>query len=784
MMASNLLSPSPPTGRYDFEIAIFCALPLEAEAVIALFDKHWDDRAYGKAAGDSNTYSLGTIGDHNVVLAHLPNMGKIAAATTAVFLYTSYENIKLAMVVGICGGVPSGEPPNGEILLGDVVISDGIIQYDFGKKSILDDLPRPSVAIRTFLAKLQMSRSRNQLREKALEHLSILQRELGNRTTYPGASEDRLFKPEYQHKHHNPSKCLTCNSKTADVCNAALKLSCDQLGCDKQEVITRARLTSPSDTPMIHFGLIASGDLVMKSGEDRDRLASKNGLIAFEMEGAGLWEIFPNCLIIKSVCDYADSHKSKKWQDYAAAVAASATKAVLENWYTEHTSRLLPPSLPVPIATDTMPLDPVRRGAILKMLHTSPYRDRKERNPDRYPGTCEWFVTHESFRRWRDSISSSMLWVSAYPGCGKSVLAKHLVDSELPTTKLRTTCYFFFNNDFPDQMSARSAICCILHQLFKQRGALLSDDIVERFETDGDHLTESFNELWDVLVTASQNENAGEIVCILDAFDECEDQERTEFARYLSKFYGTKNSLNLKFLLTSRPYVDIRQGFQPLQIPRLPIIRLSGESNTEVEQISKEIDIYIESRVRYIGEISRLDPAEEQQLLQGLLGVHNRTYLWARLTLDIIQNNIGVDKISTQDAMSQLPQTVDHAYESILARSSDPEKAKKLLHIIIAAVRPLTLAEMQFALSLRESDLSYQLPDLKLEEHFLKYVKELCGLFITIIDSKIYLLHQTAKEFLTQSGTEGKQNSPNNHLKGRSSTETRKSHRILSRIRI
>jgi hypothetical protein len=69
----------------------------------------------------------------------------------------------------------------------------------------------------------------------------------------------------------------------------------------------------------------------MKSGEDRDRIAKTKGVIAFEMEGAGIWEEVP-CLIIKGVCDYADCHKNKKWQNFAAATAASAAKAILERY--------------------------------------------------------------------------------------------------------------------------------------------------------------------------------------------------------------------------------------------------------------------------------------------------------------------------------------------------------------------------------------------------------------------------------------------------------------------
>lgn len=82
-------------------------------------------------------------------------------------------------------------------------------------------------------------------------------------------------------------------------------------------------------------------------------------------------------------------------------------------------------------AIDRLSLEAHREDArtvILKTLHTSPYLDRKNRNPDRVPWTCQWFVDQQLFQQWRESTSSSMLWVSADPGCGKSVLAKHLVD--------------------------------------------------------------------------------------------------------------------------------------------------------------------------------------------------------------------------------------------------------------------------------------------------------------------------------------------------------------------
>lgn len=207
-------------------------------------------------------------------------------------------------------------------------------------------------------------------------------------------------------------------------------------------------------------------------------------------------------------------------------------------------------------------------------------------NPDRVPGECDWFIDHNFFKRWQESQSSSLLWVSAYPGRGKSALAKHLVEYTLPTTDYRTTCYFFFKNDAEDQRTAASALCCILHQLFTRRRDLFSEELVSKLESHLPHLTSSFTELWEALVMVSQDQRANEIVCIIDAFDECADAERKTLSRALCRFYdpenNTKDHANLKFLVTSRPYDNMLQGCQPHSIPGLPVIRLEAKGDTEL----------------------------------------------------------------------------------------------------------------------------------------------------------------------------------------------------------
>ncbi|KAF3025851.1 hypothetical protein E8E14_014770 [Neopestalotiopsis sp. 37M] len=313
--------PQRPTPR-EFHVALFCALPLEADATDAVFDEHWDDYQdllTSKAAGDVNAYTFGRIGKHNVVLVHLAAMGKVHSAAAAAQCRTSFPNIELALIVGICGVAPY-TPDKEEIVLGDVIISDGVVQYDLGrqfptrfirKDTIHDVLGRPNVQIRSLLAKLRVLRVREELDSKAVHYLERLQKRPKLYAQYPGVEHDRLFESAYRH-----------------IGDAG---SCDDVEC-AGTLLTRYRLQPALDhLPVAHLGLIASGDTVMKSGEMRDNITKQEGVIAFEMESAGVWDNFP-CIVVKGACDYADSHKSKRWQRYAAATAASYARAFLDYW--------------------------------------------------------------------------------------------------------------------------------------------------------------------------------------------------------------------------------------------------------------------------------------------------------------------------------------------------------------------------------------------------------------------------------------------------------------------
>ncbi|PTB80571.1 purine and uridine phosphorylase [Trichoderma longibrachiatum ATCC 18648] len=355
---------SQPKSRKDFEIALICALRVEFDAVEALFDKYYEpepDFSYGKAPGDPNAYTTGRMCGNDVVLAFMPGMGKVNSASVAAGFRVSFPGITLGIVVGICGGVPLGRDDEKEVLLGDVVISTALVQIDLGrqhtdkfvrKDTLQDNLGRPNPEIRAFLAKLSGSRGRTVLRAKTSLYLEELCEKDGfQKSSYPGAENDKLYRATYRHKHQDsdaPCICANCRGPGDDVCAVALEAPCEELGCHESELVHRARvekarLFAPTrysfyesgrcdaQKPVIHFGVVVSGDSVMKSGHHRDEIASREKAIAFEMEGAGVWDSFPT-VVIKSVCDYADSHKNKNWQRYAAATAAACMKAFLGEW--------------------------------------------------------------------------------------------------------------------------------------------------------------------------------------------------------------------------------------------------------------------------------------------------------------------------------------------------------------------------------------------------------------------------------------------------------------------
>jgi nucleoside phosphorylase len=210
----------------------------------------------------------------------------------------SFPNIQFGLMVGIAGGVPN--LPEFDIRLGDIVVSKpgirngGVVQYDFGK-AIDDDvfeptgwMDAPPSILRSAIGTLEAREAR--WGSEFVQHLSAFKNKGGLEFANPGPANDQLY-----------------------------------------DAIDTTKLVARPDrprSPVVHYGTIASGSSLIRNGKKRDKLREEHGILCFEMEAAGLMNNFP-CAVIRGICDYADSHKNKQWQPYAAATAAAYAKFLL-----------------------------------------------------------------------------------------------------------------------------------------------------------------------------------------------------------------------------------------------------------------------------------------------------------------------------------------------------------------------------------------------------------------------------------------------------------------------
>ncbi|TIA37278.1 hypothetical protein D6C79_08111 [Aureobasidium pullulans] len=283
----------------DYRVCWICPLDIERAAAEAMLDER--HMSLPNNPHDTNVYTLGRIGKHNVAIAGLP-IG---------------NTMSVLLLVGIGGGAPS---KSNDIRLGDIVVSypdgnyGGVVQVDSGKsvpRNVHEDgflikgtLNQPPDRLLNVVKAVQ-AKHRGLPGSEQPDFIQFLRKSIKDRPRLsaerPGIHEDKLFDSMYDHVVDE----LTCAK------------------CDDERVIRRqARL---NDEPLIHVGLIASANNVRKDGRTRERLSQQLGVLCFEMEAGGAMNNFP-CLTIRGISDYADSHKNDRWKPYAALAATAYAK--------------------------------------------------------------------------------------------------------------------------------------------------------------------------------------------------------------------------------------------------------------------------------------------------------------------------------------------------------------------------------------------------------------------------------------------------------------------------
>ncbi|QBZ58570.1 hypothetical protein PoMZ_03525 [Pyricularia oryzae] len=249
--------------------------------------------------------------------------GNVNAGRVTGSMFKTFSSIRMAVLVGIGGGVPRAQPsddPTENVHLGDVVVGwpgDGgpaCIYYDSGrwhtdgKFEVLGTINRPDQVLLNALGKLvsdhEMDRSTFDVHRKRL-----FQSKHNRKFTFPGLQRGQLFNASYQHAGIPKNKCANC---------------------DSSQLVQRPERTEEEATSFIfHRGRIATGNAVVKGGERRDQIRDQcNGALCIEMEAAGV-DAGRSCLVIRGISDYADSHKGDVWRSYAAGNAAVFARELL-----------------------------------------------------------------------------------------------------------------------------------------------------------------------------------------------------------------------------------------------------------------------------------------------------------------------------------------------------------------------------------------------------------------------------------------------------------------------
>jgi hypothetical protein len=420
-------------------------------------------------------------------------------------------------------------------------------------------------------------------------------------------------------------------------------------------------------------------------------------------------------------------------------------------------------------------IDDQKRVQFIESLQTSNPEAHKSRNEAPVQGTCTWLLSHPTYLSWFHDTGSTLLWLSADPGCGKSVLASFLVDRMMSDAKSLSAniCYFFFKADYKDQKTAVYALQALLHQLcLAQR--TLSDSAITALHG---RAADSVDALWDTFIACSESRDARNTICILDGLDECEAGSRKQLVKAISTYFSrtvtertrqiSESMPKLKMVVFSRPENSIKVAFDRPRGSnyRCSMIRLRGED--EPEAISRDVRLVVSAAISDL-EYQGVPREILEDIESELVSRADRTFLWVTLIIQLLKEKVeeGASEVQLQRILRS--RDIDSIYAELLAGRTDAISSRKMLRILLAATRALSVEELGIALAvvpehqtLENSDQPrrpgpYSFTDIEqnLVYPFENHIKSVCGHFIRIIRNRVYFVHETAREFLLEQVSE------------------------------
>ncbi|KAM3502736.1 hypothetical protein MY10362_004646 [Beauveria mimosiformis] len=735
----------------DYTVGWICALTTEYVAAQVFLDQEHMPPTF-TATHDNNDYTLGRIGQHNVVIAILPGgeYGIASAATVGRDMLHTFPNIRIGLMVGIGGGAPTSKH---DIRLGDVVVSEprdglaGVFQYDYGK-NIQDQPfhktgflapPPPILLTATSGLRAKYERYGHSIHQDIMTRL-VAEKRLKRKYSRPAADTDCLYRSHVIHS-QSESSCL------------------DNCGRDAQSVSIRTARDEDEDDPAIHYGLIASANQLMKDAKLRDQYANEKGVLCFEMEAAGLVNHFP-CLIIRGICDYADSHKNKEWQGYAAMTAAAYARDLLYKISpkkVEGEKKLveLVENISEAIRTTSEVVTRIESTVakdeddkILNWLTPTPI-DYGSQYSDllkvRQLGTGQWFLESTQYQTWL-ATQKQTLFCPGIPGAGKTILASIAISDlfhRFERVKDVGIAYIYCNFQSQEKQKIDHLLASLLRQL-AQRWPYLPQEVKFLYDNHKVKQTKpSVDEISNALQSVARLYSR--VFIVIDALDECETECRSTF---LSQMFSLQAGTTANILATSRPIRTIEKDFKG----RSDMVKISARD----EDVERCLDNDMKTLPLLGKDNEGLSEKSKQDLrtkirttiVEGVNGM----FLLARLQLASLIDKTTVYEVNT--ALESLPKgrnALSQAYGLTMERIRDQRPgfrylAERVLTLLTCARRPLSTSELKDALAVTEGDASLD----KTKRGHTSIIVSVCAGLVTVdADSDIIrLVHKTTREYL------------------------------------
>uniref|UniRef100_T1J663 Winged helix-turn-helix domain-containing protein n=1 Tax=Strigamia maritima TaxID=126957 RepID=T1J663_STRMM len=305
-------------------IAIITSQYCEKLAVDAMIENK-DTYVRYTTVGESNVYTLGSIGAHRVVATKLPTIGHTRAATiatgnTTTRLLGCFQKVDYVFLVGLGGGIPHYTDYNRHVRLGDIVVSapkdNSPFIYAYCENVSKQDKENFTFDTKTWLP--QDLVLQDLARSVADSSNDINWSAYANETIENVAREEIDFS-----RPPSNSDKLYMSLGGKDVIEVDHPLPLDGSANHQQEGV-----------PRVHFGAIGSGRHVVRDDALREAFSTKYGIVAMDHEfDAVVDSIHGNrkesYVFIRGIADYRDGTRRKEWQPYSALMAAAFTKAVI-----------------------------------------------------------------------------------------------------------------------------------------------------------------------------------------------------------------------------------------------------------------------------------------------------------------------------------------------------------------------------------------------------------------------------------------------------------------------